>query len=65
MKISKQQARRFLLVYQGLWSNDRYTSKLGIMDYIRKVGCIQYDPLNIVGHNPDLVLQARVADFRP
>jgi uncharacterized protein len=65
MEISKQQARTFLLVYQGLWSNDRYTGKLGIMDYIRKVGCIQYDPLNIVGHNPELVLQARVADFHP
>jgi uncharacterized protein len=65
MEISKQQARRFLLVYQGLWSHEKYIGKSGIMDYMRKVGCIQYDPLNIVGHNPELVLQARVAGFRP
>ena len=32
---------------------------------MRRVGCIQYDPLNIVGTNPELVLQARVADFTP
>jgi uncharacterized protein YcaQ len=29
------------------------------------VGCIQFDPLDIVGHNSELVLQARVADFQP
>jgi uncharacterized protein YcaQ len=29
------------------------------------VGCIQFDPINIVGRNPDLVLQSRVQDFVP
>ncbi len=36
-----------------------------MLEYIRRVGCIQFDPLNIVGRNPELVLQARVSDFRP
>jgi uncharacterized protein YcaQ len=35
-----------------------------IVDYIRKVGCIQYDPLDVVGRNPDLVLQARCSSYR-
>jgi uncharacterized protein YcaQ len=29
------------------------------------VRCIQTDPLDVVGHNQELVLQARVADFKP
>lgn len=33
--------------------------------YIRKVGCIQFDPLNVVGTNPELVLQSRVEDWHP
>jgi uncharacterized protein YcaQ len=65
MHITKGQARRFLLSYQGLWSPYEFQGKSGTMDYLRRVGCIQFDPLNIVGHNPELVLQARVAGFRP
>jgi hypothetical protein len=29
-----------------------------------RLGTVQYDPLNPVGHNPDLVLQARVPGYR-
>ena len=65
MQISKKQARRFLLAYQGLTSPHEYHGKFGILNYIDRVGCIQFDPLNIVGHNSELVLQARVAGFRP
>jgi uncharacterized protein YcaQ len=39
--------------------------KEGIIEFINRVGCIQFDPLNIVGNNPELVLQSRVKDFRP
>ena len=63
--LTKQQSRRFLLAYQGLWPPRSMKSKAGILDYIGRVGCIQYDPLNIVGLNPELVLQSRVADFQP
>ena len=65
MHITKAHARRFLLAYQGLWPPDAFQGKPGILDYIRRVGCIQFDPLNIAGHNPELVLQARVEGFRP
>ena len=62
--LSRQQARRFLLAYHGLLPPRRLRGKAGVLDYIRRVGSIQYDPLNIVGRNPDLVLQARVSDYR-
>jgi len=39
--------------------------KAGIMDFIRHAGCIQFDPINVVGRNPDLVLQSRTAGYRP
>jgi uncharacterized protein YcaQ len=65
MQLSKSQARRFLLSYQGLLPPYEFQGKAGVLDFIRRVGCIQFDPLNIAGHNPELVLQARVAGFRP
>lgn len=65
MQISKLQARRFLLAHQGLLPPHSLSGKTGVLSYLRQVGCIQYDPLNIVGHNPELVLQSRLADFQP
>ena len=37
----------------------------GILNTIRRLGCIQYDPLDVVGRNHDLVLQSRVPGYRP
>jgi len=65
IQINLSQARRFILAYQGLYPPAQLRGKDGIMQYIRKVGCIQFDPLNIAGHNHELVLNARVADFSP
>lgn len=63
--LTKAQARRFLLAHQGLWPPYVARGKEGVLEYIRRVGCIQFDPLNVVGLNPELVLQSRVTDFRP
>ena len=54
-----------MLAHQGLWPPYGFHGKDGIVDFIRHVGCIQFDPLNVVGHNTELVLQSRVSDFRP
>ncbi len=35
------------------------------MELIQSLGCIQYDPVNVVGRNPDLVLQSRIRDYQP
>lgn len=63
--LSAAAARRFLLRHQWLDGKDHPGGKEGIMAYMRSVRCIQFDPLNIAGHNHELVLQARFADFRP
>lgn len=65
MKISKEDACRFLIGYQHLGDSHSLLGSEGILEYIKKVGCIQYDPLNIVGRNADLVLQSRIMDYRP
>ncbi|WP_151735005.1 winged helix-turn-helix domain-containing protein [Paenibacillus tengchongensis] len=64
-EIDKQQARQFLLRHQRLLPGSLPAGKEGIRQYVRHVGCIQYDPLNIAGHNHELVLQARVSGFLP
>lgn len=65
LTISKADARRFLLAHQRLWPPKKLEGKAGVLEFIRHVGCIQFDPLNIVGTNPDLVLQSRVANYTP
>jgi uncharacterized protein YcaQ len=59
------QARRFLLAKHGLWPPRALTGKDGVMAVFDRLACIQFDPLDVVGRNPDLVLQSRVADYRP
>lgn len=62
--ITKEQARQFIVSYQGLDGVHQYKGKSGIIEFIKNVGCIQYDTLNVVGRNPDLVLQSRVKNYR-
>ncbi|WP_256760440.1 winged helix-turn-helix domain-containing protein [Cohnella sp. WQ 127256] len=61
--ITKSQARKFLLMYHGLYGEFEFRGKEGVLAYIQRVGCIQYDPLNVVGTNPELVLRSKVEDF--
>ncbi|MBU0705017.1 MAG: winged helix DNA-binding domain-containing protein [Chloroflexi bacterium] len=63
--LSKTQARRFLLAHQCLWPPGQLEGKAGILDFFRHAGCIQFDPISVVGRNPNLVLQSRVAQYRP
>ncbi|HDP78801.1 MAG TPA: hypothetical protein ENN47_11635, partial [Mesotoga infera] len=65
MKISKDHAKRILLSYQNLLPPKRIQGSDEILQFVRKVGCLQFDPLNIAGMNTDLVLQSRVKNYRP
>ena len=65
MKITKEQARSFLVCYHHLTGSDPLTGIDGIVKYIKKVGCIQYDPLNIIGRNTDILLHSRIIDYKP
>ncbi len=63
--ISNETARNFLVNYQNLNGNGNLKGSGGVLSYMQKVRCIQYDPLNVVGRNPDLVLQPRVENYKP
>ena len=59
-EISLQTLRRFILRKQGLLGDYRFAGKDGALGYIRQAGCIQFDPIDICGRNPELTLQSRV-----
>lgn len=61
--LSKQTAKRYLLEYQNLSRPRILESDEEILCFIRKVGCIQYDPLSKVAKNADLVLQSRCKNY--
>ena len=63
MKITREQARRFILSRQGLLGKYRFTGKDGAYQYVRQTGCIQYDPVDVCGKNAELTLQSRVKGF--
>src|SRR5579859_8218588 len=52
LTLSRAEARRFLANY--------HFTPTDVPGVFERLGTVQYDPLNPVGRNPDLVLQARV-----
>ncbi len=36
-----------------------------MLDYLRRFGSIQYDPIAVAGRSHDIVLHARIADYDP
>lgn len=64
MNITQAQARNFIIAYHQLDRPYNGEQKQGIMAFIKKVGCIQFDPLDVVGYNPYLVLQSRISGFK-
>ena len=64
-EISKEEARSYLVNYHNLNRAGRFEAKEGILKCFERIKSIQYDPLDVVGRNPDLVLQARVRGYKP
>jgi uncharacterized protein YcaQ len=64
MQVDVATARRFVLGCQGLWPSRRWRGKRGVREAVRQVGSVQVDPLDVVGHNQDLVLLSRVHEYR-
>ena len=65
IKLTRLQARRFLLAHHSLWPPRKLKGKRGVIEFIRSVGTIQFDPINVVGRNADLVLQSRIRAYTP
>jgi uncharacterized protein YcaQ len=63
IQLTNRQARQFLLLKHGLLGEYQYIGKQGVLDFIRQVGCIQYDPIDVCGKNAELVLQSRIKRF--
>ena len=61
--VAKEHARRFLLLRHGLLGPKRYEGKSGALEYIRSVGSIQYDPVDVCGKNAEIILHSRVRGF--
>src|SRR5690606_19214066 len=62
--LTKQQLRTFLMNYQGLSDPSEFEGKDGIIKLFDRIETIQFDPLNIIGKNADLVLQARIPNYK-
>ena len=60
MKLSKADARRLLARHHFA----AHFNRGSLRDVFTRLGSVQYDPLNPVGRNHDLVLQARVPGYR-
>ncbi|MGU3472735.1 DNA glycosylase AlkZ-like family protein [Paenibacillus sp. D51F] len=65
VQLSSTEARRFMLDHQGLGPAPEFGGKEGILSFISRVGCIQFDPLDQAGRNAELVLQSRIPGFSP
>jgi uncharacterized protein YcaQ len=63
--LSNRTARRFILAKQGLWPGRRGTALRGTRAAMIACEHIQLDPLVIVARSHDLMLHARVNDYRP
>ena len=63
LTLTNEQARKFILLKHGLIGEYKFSGKQGVLDFIHQVGCIQFDPIDVCGKNPELVLQSRVKGF--
>ena len=62
-ELTKAQARQFILAKQGLIGAHRFEGKGGAYAFVKQVGCIQFDPVDVCGKNAELTLQSRVKGF--
>ena len=66
MKVAAEAARRFLLARHFLApARSVAGGPGGVIEVIRKLGSIQFDPIAVAGRNHDLMLHARVAGYEP
>jgi len=62
-EVSKEAARQFLISRQSFLQRKR--GKNGTLKAIKRLECVQTDPINVVHRNRHLVLHNRVVDYQP
>ena len=66
MKVTAEAARRFLVARHCLApARSLQGGPDAVLEVIRKLGSIQFDPIAVAGRNHDLMLHARVASYEP
>ena len=66
MTVSAEAARRFLVARHFLAPARSVAGGAdGVLEVLRRLGSIQFDPIAVAGRNHDLVLHARVAGYEP
>ena len=66
MKVTSQDARRFLVARHLLApARSLQGGPDAVLDFLRRFGSIQYDPISVAGRSHDIVLHARIADYDP
>ncbi|HEX6951165.1 MAG TPA: crosslink repair DNA glycosylase YcaQ family protein [Gaiellaceae bacterium] len=66
MRVTPEAARRFLVDRHFLAPARALKGKpASVLEVIRKLGSIQFDPIAVAGRNHDLMLHARVAGYEP
>jgi hypothetical protein len=66
MNVSAEAARRFLVARHFLApARSLDAGPDAVLEVIRKLGSIQFDPIAVAGRNHDLMLHARVAGYEP
>src|SRR5439155_1016299 len=66
VKVTPEAARRFLVTRHFLApARSLAGGPEAVLEVIRKLGSIQFDPIAVAGRNHDLMLHARVAGYEP
>src|SRR3954453_17295656 len=66
VKVTSEAARRFLVTRHFLApARSLAGGPDAVLEVIRKLGSIQFDPIAVAGRNHDLMLHARVAGYEP
>jgi uncharacterized protein len=66
LKVTAEAARRFLVARHFLApARSLEGGSAAVLEVIRKLGSIQFDPIAVAGRNHDLMLHARVAGYEP
>ena len=66
MQVTAAAARRFLVARQLLSPARSLTGGAdAVLEVVRRLGSLQFDPIAVAGRSHDLVLHARVADYDP
>ena len=64
IKLTLKQARRFMLLKNGLTGDYAFDGKQGALGFIRQAGCVQFDPVDVCGRSADIVLHSRVRNYK-